>query len=178
MIEALRNAFRLPDLRRKLLYTLLILVIYQFAAHVTVPGVDRGALDELFKGDAGRLFERAQPAVGWRGLQLQRDRQRRVSLHHRLDHPATAGSDHPALEAIAKEPGGQEKINRYTYYLAIPMAALQAIGQINIFQSQVNQSGRNDADSRLWVWQRQRSADDALGHRDHDRRHDVRHLAG
>ncbi len=45
----------------------------------------------------------------------------------------------PQLEAIQKEPGGQEKINRYTYYLAIPMAALQSIGQINIFQSQVDQ---------------------------------------
>ncbi|NLE50908.1 MAG: preprotein translocase subunit SecY, partial [Chloroflexi bacterium] len=51
MIEALRNAFRLPDLRRKMLYTAMILVIYQFAAHVTVPGVDRDALDQLFSGD-------------------------------------------------------------------------------------------------------------------------------
>ena len=49
MIEALRNAFRLPDLRRKMLYTLFILVIYQFAAHVTVPGVQREALDQLFR---------------------------------------------------------------------------------------------------------------------------------
>ena len=47
MIEALRNAFRLPDLRNKLLITGLILVVYQFAAHVPVVGVDRVA------GDAG-----------------------------------------------------------------------------------------------------------------------------
>jgi preprotein translocase subunit SecY len=39
----------------------------------------------------------------------------------------------PQLEAIQREPGGREKIQRYTYYLAIPMAVLQSIGQIQIF---------------------------------------------
>ena len=60
----------------------------------------------------------------------------------------------PQLEAIQKEPGGQDKINRYTYYLAIPMAALQAIGQINIFQSQVRSGGECYSDTGLRVWQR------------------------
>jgi preprotein translocase subunit SecY len=39
----------------------------------------------------------------------------------------------PALEALQREPGGQEKLQRYTYYLTIPMAILQSIGQIAIF---------------------------------------------
>ena len=47
MFSAVQNAFRLPDIRRKLLFTIFILVIYQFAAHVSVPGVDRAALDQL-----------------------------------------------------------------------------------------------------------------------------------
>ncbi len=47
MIEALRNAIRLPDLRNKLLITGLILIVYQFAAHVPVVGVDRTALQQL-----------------------------------------------------------------------------------------------------------------------------------
>ncbi|MDL1901313.1 preprotein translocase subunit SecY, partial [Anaerolineae bacterium CFX9] len=41
----------------------------------------------------------------------------------------------PRLEAISKEPGGREKIETYTYYLAIPMAILQTISQIQIFNS-------------------------------------------
>jgi preprotein translocase subunit SecY len=41
----------------------------------------------------------------------------------------------PQLEALQREPGGQEKLQRYTYYLAIPMAILQAVGQIAIFSS-------------------------------------------
>ena len=40
----------------------------------------------------------------------------------------------PQLEP-SREPGGQDKINQYTYYLAIPMGLLQAVGQINILQS-------------------------------------------
>ena len=39
MIQAVRNAFSLPDLRKKILYTLLILAIYRLFCHVPVPGV-------------------------------------------------------------------------------------------------------------------------------------------
>ena len=46
MIDALRNAFRLPDLRRKILITLGILVIYRLAAHIPVPGTDPVALKQ------------------------------------------------------------------------------------------------------------------------------------
>ncbi len=58
MIEALRNAWKLPDLRRRMLYTLLILVIFRMASNIPggggggggggVPGVDRQALSAFF----------------------------------------------------------------------------------------------------------------------------------
>ena len=51
MLEAVQNAFRVADLRRKLLFTFGILVIYRFAAHVPVPGVDREALRNLFNNN-------------------------------------------------------------------------------------------------------------------------------
>ena len=53
MIQAIRNALTLPDLRRKLVYTLLILVIYRVAAHVPVPGVDQEALSQMLAGSGG-----------------------------------------------------------------------------------------------------------------------------
>ena len=53
MIQALRNAMNLPDLRRKLLYTLLILIVYRLASHVPVPGVDQAALQQLLGGTGG-----------------------------------------------------------------------------------------------------------------------------
>ena len=141
MIEALRNAFRLPDLRRKMLYTLLILIIYQFAAHVTVPGVDRSALDQLFREDEGGFLSVLNLLSGGAVSNF--------SVIANGVYPYITASIIlqllipiiPRLDQMMKEPGGREKINQYTYYLAIPMAALQAIGQINIFQSQVDQMG-------------------------------------
>ena len=51
MLEAVRNAFRLPDLRQKLLITFGILVLYRFAANIPLPAVDREAL-------AGAVYRR------------------------------------------------------------------------------------------------------------------------
>ncbi|MBN1680998.1 MAG: preprotein translocase subunit SecY [Anaerolineae bacterium] len=140
MIEALQNAFRLPDLRRKMLYTVLILMIYQFAAHVTVPGVERGALDELFSGDDAGFLSVLNLLSGGAVSNFSVIANGvypyiTASIILQLLLPIV-----PALEAISKEPNGQEKINQYTYFLAIPMAALQAIGQINIFQSRIDQA--------------------------------------
>ncbi len=50
MIEALRNALNLPDLRKRILITLGVLLVYRFASHVPVPGVDRDALAALLSG--------------------------------------------------------------------------------------------------------------------------------
>jgi preprotein translocase subunit SecY len=135
MLEALRNSFRLPDIRRKIVYTLFILMIYQFAAHVTVPGVDRDAMKDLFSNQGGGL-------LGVLDL-LSGGAVSNFSVIANGVYPYITASIIlqllipiiPALERIAREPGGQDKINQYTYYLAIPMAMLQSIGQINIFNS-------------------------------------------
>lgn len=134
-IEALRNAWRLPDLRNKLLITGLILVIYQFAAHVPVIGVDRAALSTLLNSQAGGL-------VGVLNL-LSGGAVSNFSVIAMGVYPYITASIIfqllvpiiPALESIQREPGGQEKIQRYTYYLAIPMAILQAVGQIAVFST-------------------------------------------
>ncbi len=51
MIQAVRNAFVLPDLRKKILFTFLILAIYRLACHVPVPGVNAAALKEVFESN-------------------------------------------------------------------------------------------------------------------------------
>jgi len=53
VIEGLRESFRLPDLRRRILITILLLIIYRFAANVPVPGVDRTALAEMLNQNNG-----------------------------------------------------------------------------------------------------------------------------
>jgi len=131
--QALSNAWRLPDLRNKLLFTGLILIIYQFAAHVPVIGVDRTALQTLLSGQAGGI-------VGVLNL-LSGGAVQNFSVIAMGVYPYITASIIfqllvpiiPRLEALQREPGGQETIQRYTYYLAIPMAIVQAVGQISIF---------------------------------------------
>ncbi len=135
MIEALRNALRLPDLRNKLLITGLILVVYQFAAHVPVVGVDRAALQSLLAGQSGGL-------VGVLDL-LSGGALQNFSVIANGVYPYITAQIIlqvltpviPALEQLQKEPGGREKIENYTYYLAIPMSILQTVSQIQIFNT-------------------------------------------
>ncbi len=138
MIEALRNALRLPDLRNKILFTLLVLVVYQFAAHVPVVGVDRGALQALLAQGSG--------IVGVLNL-LSGGALANFSVIATGVYPYITASIIlqvlipviPRLEAIQKEPGGREKLETYTYYLAIPMSLVQVISQIQIFNSIIGQ---------------------------------------
>ena len=133
MFDAFRNAWKLPDLRQKLLITGLILLIYQFGAHVPVVGVDPVALENLLNSQSGGL-------IGTLNL-LSGGAVKHFSILAMGVYPYITAQIIlqllvpliPRLEAIQREPGGQDKINRYTYFLAIPMAILQAIGQINIF---------------------------------------------
>lgn len=134
MIQALRNAFRVPEVRNKLLFTFFILVVYQFGSHVPVLGVDRVALEAALNSETAGGF------IGVLNL-LSGGAIARFSVLAMGVYPYITASIIfqllvpivPQLEAIQKEPGGQEKIQRYTYYLTIPMAVLQAVGQIAIF---------------------------------------------
>ena len=135
MIQALKNAWRLPDVRNKLLFTLFILIVYQFAAHVPVVGVDRNVLRQVFESgsSAGNLIQVMNLLSGGAVANFSVIANGvypyiTASIIFQLLVPIV-----PALERIQREPGGQEKIQRYTYYVAIPMAVLQALGQISIF---------------------------------------------
>ena len=135
MIQALRNAWRLPDVRNKLLFTGFILIVYQFAAHVPVVGVDRNVLRQVLDSgsSAGNLIQVMNLLSGGAVANFSVIANGvypyiTASIIFQLLVPIV-----PALERIQREPGGQEKIQRYTYYVAIPMAVLQALGQISIF---------------------------------------------
>ena len=169
-IDALRNAWRLPDVRSKLLFTGLILVVYQFAAHVPVIGVDRGALQAVLDNNAGGLVGVLNLLSGgavsnFSVIAMGVYPYITASIIFQLLVPVI-----PQLEAIQREPGGQEKIQRFTYYLAIPMAILQAVGQIAIFG--------NLGGAPIIPEFGPESAGDDDRHHDHDGGHHVRGLAG
>jgi len=137
MFEALRNAWRLPDVRNKLLITGLILLIYQFAVHVPVVGVDKNALRALLDPNAtGAGF------IGVLNL-LSGGAVANFSILANGVYPYITASIIfqllipvvPRLREMQKEPGGSDRIKKWTYYAAVPMAILQSLSQIQIFNT-------------------------------------------
>ncbi len=132
MIQALRNALTLPDLRRKLFYTLLILVIFRLAAHVPVPGVDRAALQRVLESGTGtgQLLNLLNILSGGaisnfsvmaNGVYPYIT----ATIIFQLLTPVV-----PRLQKLSEEgEAGRRKINQWTYYITVPLALLQAFGQ-------------------------------------------------
>jgi len=140
MLEAVRNAFRLPDLRQKLMITIGILVLYRFAANIPLPGVDRNALANVFNSPDQNVFLSFLNFFSGGGLAQMGVMALGVypyitsSIIMQLLTPIV-----PALEELSKEgEQGRQKINQYTYWLTIPLAALQAITQATLLNRQFN----------------------------------------
>src|SRR5512141_522726 len=116
MIEALRNAWSLPDLRRKMIVTLLILGIYRLAAHIPAPGVDRAVLARFTNAGA------QQGLIGIIDL-LSGGAVSNFSILAMGAYPYITASIIlqllipiiPALERLAKEEGerGRQLLNQY-----------------------------------------------------------------
>jgi preprotein translocase subunit SecY len=127
MLQALLNAFRIPDLRQKLLFTLGLLVIFRFIAHVPMPGVNIAALERLFENNqfigflnlfsGGALASFSIAAMGVYPYIT-------ASIIMQLLVPVI-----PRLTEISKEgESGRNKINQMTHWLTVPLALAQAYG--------------------------------------------------
>lgn len=131
---------RLPDLRRKIVFTLFILVIYRVTAHIPVPGVDLAALESVFNPQnanatsgllsvmdifsGGALSNFSIVAMGVYPYIT-------ASIIMQLLTPLI-----PQLEALQKEgEQGRRRINQITHWLTIPLAFLQGVGQASIMAS-------------------------------------------
>ncbi len=133
LLQAMLDAFHLPDLRQRILITLGILVVFRFVAHVPLPGVDANALQQLFErmpifgmldmfsGGAMRNFSVA--ALGVYPYIT-------ASIIMMLLVPVI-----PRLQAISREgEAGRNKINLITHWLTVPMAGLAGYGQLVLLQ--------------------------------------------
>ncbi|HEX7511792.1 MAG TPA: preprotein translocase subunit SecY, partial [Candidatus Methylomirabilis sp.] len=56
MIEQVRNIFRVPELKRRVLFTCALLIVYRIGAHVPTPGIDAHALALFFQQQGGNLL--------------------------------------------------------------------------------------------------------------------------
>ena len=55
-LEAITNVFRVPDLRKRLLFALALLAVYRLGGHIPTPGIDTNKLEEFFRQNQGTLF--------------------------------------------------------------------------------------------------------------------------
>ncbi|HJO33274.1 MAG TPA: preprotein translocase subunit SecY, partial [Anaerolineales bacterium] len=136
---ALRRLWAAHDLRNRLLITVALLVLYRLAAHVPVPGVDRAAIAQILRSSTGtgnllNLFDLLSGGTvsNFSVLAMGVYPYITAQIILQLMVPIV-----PALkQRMEDDPReGRQFIERWTYYLAIPMASLNAIGQIRLFQA-------------------------------------------
>jgi preprotein translocase subunit SecY len=135
LVQAMMDILTLPDLRRKLLFTLGILVVFRFIAHVPLPGVDIEALREFFGQNLlfGMLDLFSGGAMtGFSVAALGVYPYITASIIMQLLVPVI-----PRLQAISQEGElGSQKINRITHVATIPLAAVQGYAMIAILRAQ------------------------------------------
>src|SRR5215510_9748757 len=133
----LSNAWRVPELRHRVLFTALILAIYRFGSWVPAPGVDSQAIKDYFNSTGGtvlgllNLFSGgalSQFAIFALGIMPY------VTASIILQLLTVVV---PRLEQLQKEgEAGYAKINQYTRYLTVVLAAAQSLGYAYLFKRQ------------------------------------------
>ncbi|MFH1651383.1 MAG: preprotein translocase subunit SecY [Chloroflexota bacterium] len=135
LLQAMIDAFSLPDLRRRIIVTLAVLAIFRFVAHVPLPGVDLTALNALFERNA---------LLGMLDL-FSGGAMRRLSVAAMGVYPYITSSIImmllvpiiPSLQALSQEgESGRNRINLITHWLTVPLAALNGYGQLVFLQRQ------------------------------------------
>jgi preprotein translocase subunit SecY len=136
-VRSLANPLRIPDLRRPLLFTALMLAAYRLGAHLPVPGVDVSRLESLFQ-QQGSLFTLLDLFAGgalsnFAIFALNVFPYITASIIFSLLQVVF-----PRLKEMATEEGeaGRRRIGMYTRYLTVALAMLQAFGQLVLIRSQ------------------------------------------
>src|SRR5881394_4173440 len=136
MFAWLANVWRVPELRRRLLFTAGVLAIYRFGSFVPAPGVAQDQLKQFFNGSAG------SGVLGLLNL-FSGSALSRFSLFALGIMPYVTASIIlqlmtvvvPSLERLQKEgEAGYAKINQYTRYLTVALAAAQSTGYAYLFK--------------------------------------------
>jgi len=137
MLQKFQNIFKIPELKRRILFTLLVFVIYRVGGHIPVPGIDARALGEFLKAQQNTLFGLYDMFAGGnfgRATVFALGIMPYISASIILQ---MMGTVIPALQKIQQEGDeGRKKINQWTRYLTVGIAAAQATG-VSIFLTQI-----------------------------------------
>ncbi len=134
LFQAMIDSFRLPDLRRRLLFTFAMLVVFRFVAHVPLPGVDPDRLREFFQSNAmlgfldmfsgGAMKNFSVAAMGVYPYIT-------ATIIMQLMTPVI-----PRLQMLSQEgEAGRNKINRISHWLMIPLAGIAGYAQLKLLES-------------------------------------------
>ncbi len=127
--EAVANIFRIPDLRKRILFTLGMLAIYRLGGHIPTPGIDANQLQRFFEQNQGTIFGFVDLFSG--GML------RRLTIFALGIMPYITASIIlqlltvvvPTLEKLQKEGElGRRKITQWTRYLTVILAIMQSFG--------------------------------------------------
>ena len=151
MFESLLNAFRAPDIRRRILFVLGILIVYRMLAQVPLPGIDRQALADFFKNNAAFGIIDLFAGGGLSQLSivgLAMNPYINASIIMQLMTGVI-----PSLQALSREGEyGRQRLNQYTRYLTVPMALLQAFGILSALSAKsVIIGGFGLGNAQSWV---------------------------
>ncbi|NLL59992.1 MAG: preprotein translocase subunit SecY [Tissierellia bacterium] len=138
MFETLKNAWKIPDLRKRIVFTLLMLLVYRLGAVIPVPGIDRSVVESMFQGTAGGLLDFFNMMSGGAFKDF--------TIFALNIYPYITSSiilqlltiAIPKIEQIFKAEDGKKKMAQWTRYITVALALIQATAySIGFFNSAI-----------------------------------------
>ena len=133
LLTAAAEAFRQPDVRAKILFTLGMLLIFRFVAHIPVPGVDRAALAQTFSDNRDSRFLNLFSGGALENLSVAA-----LGVYPYITATIVmqlASPLIPRLQALQQEgEAGRNRLQMYTHWLTVPLAAFQGYAQLLLIQ--------------------------------------------
>ena len=142
MLKSMFNVFKVPDLKKKVLFTIGILVVYRLGSHIPAPGIDGAALGEFFSSQGNTLFGMLDLFVGGN---LRKATIFALGIMPYITASIVMqllGGVIPYFEKLKKQGAeGQKKITQYTRYGTVLIAAFNAFGITFFLESVTTSSG-------------------------------------
>src|SRR5438270_8658191 len=142
MLEKLANIFRVPDLRKRVLFTLAMLAVYRLGSHIPTPGINAAALQRIFEQNRGSFLGRLDMFNG--------GNIRRLTIFALGIMPYITASIILQFLTVVYEPLaklqkegelGRKKITQWTRYLTVLLSSLQSLGIAVTLQKQTVSGG-------------------------------------
>ena len=130
MFKTIKNALKTPEIRKKLWYTLLLIILFRLGCYITVPGVNISALNDLMNNSSSTLAGMINLISGGAFSKFSIFAMSITPYITSTIVIQLLGMVIPSLERLTKEGGedGKQKINKYTKILTIVLAFVQGIG--------------------------------------------------